>query len=341
MINLNALVRPNILALEPYSSARDEFQGTAGIYLDANENPYGTLGRYPDPHHTKLRQQIGKVKNIQPANIFTGNGSDEIIDLCFRIFCEPGRDKALIFTPTYGMYEVAAGINNVEMVKLSLDVDFQIAETSFLEKAADAALKMVIVCSPNNPTGNTISGIEFVLNNFEGIVVVDEAYIDFSAKASLLGMLGRYPNLIIIQTLSKAWSLASARIGMAFAQEAIIGLMDKVKYPYNISLANQELAMQALANQAVFRKRLNTICYERERMAIALQDIPFVEKIYPSDANFLLVKLKDAAAVYSWLAAKGIVVRDRSRAAEGCLRITVGTPEENTILINTLKQYAL
>lgn len=338
MFNLNNIVRPNILALQPYSSARDEFKGTAKVYLDANENPFGTLNRYPDPLQKQLKQRLAEIKGVNPENIFIGNGSDEAIDLCYRIFCEPGQDRALTFTPTYGMYKVSADINNVMLDEVALNEDFQIDADKVLPLLSDENLKLVFVCSPNNPTGNSINGIELLLQNFKGIVVVDEAYIDFSERPSLVNRLAAYPNLIILQTLSKAWGLAAARVGLAFASAEIIGLFNKVKPPYNISSLNYTAALAALSQAAVFEQQKALLLQERAALADALGKLSFVEKIYPTDANFLLVKVADANMMYNTLVAQGIILRNRNSVVQGCIRITVGTAEENKTLLTALKQ---
>jgi histidinol-phosphate aminotransferase len=341
MTNVTNLVRPNIVSLKPYSSARDEFQGSEGVFLDANENPFGSLNRYPDPYQKKLKQQISTIKGVDVENIFLGNGSDEVLDLCFRIFCEPGIDKALLFVPTYGMYEVAAQINNVALIEVPLNTDFQIDETSVLNRLDDENLKMIIICSPNNPTGNTIDNVELILENFKGIVVVDEAYIDFSQRASLAAKIDKYPNLIVVQTLSKAWGIASARVGMAFANPEIISYLNKVKPPYNISTGNQDVAMMVLNEQQLFNKRVNSIIKERDIMIHELENLSFVEKLYPTDANFILVQVTDALKVYTFLVDNKVIVRDRSNVINNCLRITIGTPEENKLLLQILKEIKL
>lgn len=341
MFNLNALVRPNILALEPYSSARDEFSGTEGIFLDANENPYGSLNRYPDPFQNKLKQQLATIKNIDAKNIFLGNGSDEIIDLCFRIFCEPGKDKALTFVPTYGMYEVSAAINNVELVKVSLDENFQIRQEEAIKQLNDATLKLVFICSPNNPTANNIDAVEFILQNFKGIVVIDEAYIDFSGKTSLSQKIAEYPNLIVLQTLSKAWGLAAARVGIAITNSNIISLLNKVKPPYNISSPNQVAALQALENVERHKEQVQIVLAERIVMASALKKLAFVKKVYPSDANFILAEVTDADYVYNYLTNNNIIIRNRNKVVKNCVRITIGTPAENTALLTALQNIPL
>lgn len=336
MFDLTTLVRTNILALEPYSSARDEFSGSEGIFMDANENPFGELNRYPDPLQKQLKQKLAEVKSVLPENIFTGNGSDEAIDLCFRIFCEPGKDKALTFTPTYGMYEVAAAINNVQFLNEPLNQDFQIEERRLPELLKDKQLKLIFICSPNNPTGNTIKATEYIIQNFKGIVVVDEAYADF-CEASLTEKLSRYPNLIILQTLSKAWGLAGIRIGMAIASKQIINLFNKVKPPYNISVLNYNAALQVVSQKEVYETRKNILIAEREKLAIALGNLPVIKRIYPSEANFLLVEVSDANKVYNTLSGQNIIIRNRDKVVKNCLRISVGTPDENKALLTVLK----
>ncbi|MFP9115190.1 histidinol-phosphate transaminase [Flavobacterium sp. RHBU_3] len=337
MFSLEKIVRPNILALKPYSSARDEFKGTATAYLDANENPFGTLNRYPDPLQKQLKDKLAEIKSVSAENIFVGNGSDEAIDLCFRIFCEPGKDKALTFTPTYGMYKVSADINNVSLIEVPLTDDFQIDIDAALPLLKDEQLKLVFMCSPNNPTGNILNDVETILQNFNGIVVVDEAYIDFANAASLSQKLAQYPNLVVLQTLSKAWGLAAARVGLAFANAPVINLFNKVKPPYNISRINYEAALAALENAYAVEKQKQVLLSERKNLISALAQLSITKKIYPTDANFVLVEVTDADGVYNALVQKGIILRNRNTVVPGCLRITIGTPEENTLLIYTLK----
>jgi histidinol-phosphate aminotransferase len=337
MFDLTKIVRPNILALQPYSSARDEFKGTAAVYLDANENPYGTLNRYPDPLQKQLKASLSKIKNVAPENIFVGNGSDEAIDLCFRIFCEPGIDRALTFTPTYGMYKVSADINNIVLDEVPLDANFQIDIQNTLPLLQDDRLKLVFICSPNNPTGNNLNSIELILQNFNGIVVVDEAYIDFSESVSLSQKITQYPNLIVLQTLSKAWGLAAARVGLALADANIINLFNKVKPPYNVSRLNYEAAIAALAQPEVFEQQKQLLLLQRAILQKALLELPFVNKVYSSDANFLLVAVDYANAIYNRLVEKGIILRNRNSIIANCIRITIGTPDENELLLTTLK----
>lgn len=341
MFNLEKIVRPNILALKPYSSARDEFKGTATAYLDANENPFGTLNRYPDPLQKQLKEKLSGIKNVPSGNIFIGNGSDEAIDLCFRIFCEPGKDEALTFTPTYGMYKVSADINSVTLNEVPLNSDFQVNIESTLPLLKDEKLKLVFLCSPNNPTGNILNNVESILQNFNGIVVVDEAYIDFSDAVSLSQKLAQYPNLVVLQTLSKAWGLAAARVGLAFASAEIINLFNKVKPPYNISRLNYEAALAALENSDSVEKQKQILLSERDNLMNALKRLPITKKIYPTDANFVLVEVTDADAIYAALVDKGIILRNRNSIIPGCLRVTIGTPEENSLFITTLKSLQL
>jgi histidinol-phosphate aminotransferase len=346
--DLENLVRANIKALTPYSSARDEFSGEARIFLDANENSLGSpltkwYNRYPDPHQKELKKAVSRIKSIATEYIFLGNGSDECIDLLYRIFCEPQKDNVIICPPTYGMYKVSANINNVEVKESPLTEDFQL-NLAHIEQLVDNNTKLIWICSPNNPTGNSINreDIETILNNFNGIVAVDEAYINFSKHKSLLQELADYPNLVVLQTFSKAWGMAALRLGMAFASEAIVGLLDKVKPPYNINQATQELVIKASYEIAQVNVMIRELVSMRDALARVLTQIPIVEKVYASDANFLLVKIKDAGMVYEYLLSRAIVVRDRSRVqfCEGCLRITVGNEDEITVLVQALKDYA-
>ncbi len=345
--NLNTLLRPNIKTLTPYSSARDEFHGEAKVYLDANENSIGSpllkwYNRYPDPYQQKIKEKLSAIKGVAPKQIFIGNGSDECIDLLYRAFCSPGKDNVIICPPTYGMYEVSANINDVELRKAPLLENFQL-DLVHMETLVDANTKLIWICSPNNPTGNSINreDIEMILNNFDGIVVVDEAYINFARQRSCISLLSEYPNLVVMQTLSKAWGLAGLRLGMSFASEEIISIYNKIKPPYNISEAVQELVIKALDNVEDVNAMIQELVSERKRLEEALTAIPVVEKIYPSDANFLLVKVADAKAIYTWLLSNEIVVRDRSKVilCEGCLRITVGTAKENDELLTALQKF--
>jgi histidinol-phosphate aminotransferase len=339
MPDLNRLIRENVKELVPYSSARDEFRGTDGIFMDANENPYGTLNRYPDPYQRELKTAISRIRSVPEENIFLGNGSDEIIDLCFRIFCNPGTDKALTFYPTYGMYEVSAAINDVKLIKVPLSDEFDIDVKRVSPLLKDKKIKLIFICSPNNPTGNSMSGfaIEKIISEFEGIVVIDEAYIDFSEKPSFKTLSRRYRNLIVMQTFSKAMGLAAARIGMAFMDPAMVHYFNKMKPPYNISTINQKAALKSLALFGESQKRIRLIKEERERLITGLKKISIIEKVFPSDSNFLLVKTKDADLIYSILIENKIVVRNRNTAVPGCLRITVGKVSENNKLLRTLR----
>jgi histidinol-phosphate aminotransferase len=346
--NLTGLVRENIIKLTPYSSARDEFSGAAKVFLDANENSLGSpllkwYNRYPDPHQHKLKEAVKSVKHINTENIFLGNGSDECIDILFRIFCNPGRDNVIICPPTYGMYEVSANINDVEVRRASLTEDFQL-DLVHLENLADANTKIIWICSPNNPTGNSINrkDIEAVLNNFAGIVVIDEAYINFARQKTFTGDLPDYPNLVVMQTFSKAWGLAALRLGMAFASVKIIQLMNKIKPPYNINQATQELALQALDNMEQVNEMILLIADMREALVDVLLTIPGVIKVYPSDANFLLIKIKKAKKVYEFLLTRGVVVRDRSNVqlCDDCLRVTIGTEKECAAFVDGLIAFA-
>jgi histidinol-phosphate aminotransferase len=346
--DLNNVLRPNIKNLVPYSSARDEFKGEASIFLDANENSFGSpltkwYNRYPDPLQKKLKDKLAQVKGVPASKIFLGNGSDECIDVLIRACCEPAKDNLIICPPTYGMYEVSANINDVQVKKVKLTPEFQL-DLEALEQAVDGHTKMIFLCSPNNPTANSLhrEDVELVLNNFPGLVVMDEAYINFSRHRSFTLELEDYPNLVVMQTLSKAWGLAALRVGIAFASEEMITVMNKIKPPYNINQASQELALQALEEVGQVNDMIREIVREREVLRTALLQLPLVQKIYPSDANFLLVKTENAREIYDHLLTRGIVVRDRSKVelCEGCLRITVGTPHENTSLIDELNEYA-
>ena len=339
MDEIKKLVRENILRLTPYSCARDEFNGTSGIFMDANENPFGNLNRYPDPYQKAVKSDVALFRGIPEENIFLGNGSDEIIDLCFRLFCNPGIDKAMTFTPTYGMYEVSAAVNDIKVIKVPLNENFQIDIRKAETFLSDENMKLIFICSPNNPTGNSMeyTDVEHIISNFNGIVLIDEAYIDFSEKPSFIKLLGKYPNLIIMQTFSKALGLAAARIGMAFANHEIIHFFNKVKPPYNISTINQKAALDKLGKQDEYRRQVIQIKAEKERLVGMLKSLSITEKIFPSDANFLLVKVKNADRVYNALIDKNIIIRNRNSVIENCIRITVGKPNENNKLINALK----
>jgi histidinol-phosphate aminotransferase len=346
--NLDKILRQNIKNLKPYSSARDEFKGKEGIFLDANENSFGSplqesYNRYPDPMQLDVKDKLGKIKGLPIQNIFLGNGSDEAIDILFRAFCEPGKDNAIICPPTYGMYEVSAGINNVEIIKVPLFADTFQLDVEHILKAINKNTKLIFFCCPNNPTGNGVkwNDIKTVLENFSGIVVIDEAYINFAKYRSLIPELLNYPNLVILQTLSKAWGLAGLRIGMAFASEPIIDIFNKIKPPYNINAVSQKLALEALNSVDQINNWIKEIVSERDELMNRLPELPFVQKVYPSDANFILVKVNDPQAIYNYLVTRKIIVRDRSKVelCQGCLRITVGTKQENKNLLSILNEY--
>ena len=341
MFDLEKITRQNVLRMKPYSSARTEFSGTGSIFLDANENPFGTYNRYPDPFQGELKKEISALRNMPVENIFIGNGSDEVIDLLFRVFCNPKNDSVLIFPPTYGMYEVSAAINDVNVVSVQLEADFSIDLTKSENLLADPTLKMIFICAPNNPTGNSPerSQILGLIEKFSGIVVIDEAYIDFSDKKSYADLTSKFPNLVVTQTMSKAWGLASARIGWCFANENIIALLNKVKPPYNVSGPNQELALETLRNRERFQQNLAEIIGQREWLSQRLGELDSVQRVFPSDTNFLLVELENARLIYDKLVENGIIVRNRHSVVRNCLRITVGTESENQKLIETLKSF--
>lgn len=347
MFDLNKLVRPSLRDIKPYSSARDEFSGEAQVFLDANENSLGTpllkwYNRYPDPYQRQVKESIASVKQVDPQTIFLGNGSDECIDLLYRCFCEPGKDSAIICPPTYGMYEVSAHINDVQLIKVPLLPNFQLNTTAILD-AVQAHTKLIWLCSPNNPTGNSMhyEDVELLLNNFDGLVVVDEAYINFARQRSLLAQLSEYPNLVVLQTFSKAWGMAALRLGMAFGSTELVSWLNKIKPPYNINQVTQELALQALQDVGMVNDMIREIVAMREALAGVFARMPMVQQVFPSDANFILVKLTNATAAYQFLLTKGIVVRDRSRVelCEDCLRITIGTEKENTELVDALAEW--
>ena len=343
MKTLQELTRPNIWKLKPYSSARDEYKGvTASVFLDANENPYNTPhNRYPDPMQCELKTLLSKIKKVSPEHIFLGNGSDEAIDLVFRAFCEPGKDNVVAIDPTYGMYQVCADVNDVEYRKVLLDDDFQFSADKLLA-ATDEHTKLIFLCSPNNPTGNDLlrSEIEKILCQFEGLVMLDEAYNDFSKAPSFLEELDKYPNLVVFQTFSKAWGCAAIRLGMAFASPEIIAILNKIKYPYNVNLLTQERALYILENKEQMEKQLRSILSERIRLQAALPELNCVRKIYPTDANFILVEVTNADTIYKNLVRQGIIVRNRTNVTmcNGCLRITVGKSDENDALLEALKK---
>jgi histidinol-phosphate aminotransferase len=342
ILNIEALVRQNILDLRPYSSARDEYSGSASVFMDANENPYNTpLNRYPDPGQSELKERIAAIKGQPSGNIFLGNGSDEGIDLLFRVLCDPGRDNVVTVEPTYGMYGVCAQINGVEQRSVLLNRDFSLDAGSVLE-AVDERTKIIFLCSPNNPTSNSL-GREAIIRIIEGVrcmVVVDEAYIDFSSQPGLLSLVKEKSNLVVLQTLSKAWGLAGIRLGMLFAHPLLVRFLSKVKYPYNINALTMQEALIALDERDQRQSWISRILKERGRVSEALAELPFVKDVYPSDANFLLVKVDDPSLVYHSLLNKGIIIRDRSSVplCRGCVRITIGTKEENGLLLDALKK---
>ncbi len=340
-MNIQSLVRKNIVNMKPYSSARDEFKGEAEIFLDANENPYPSpYNRYPDPLQWKVKEQLAELKGVKPQQIFLGNGSDEAIDSLIRAFCEPNVDSVLITPPTYGMYAVCADVNAVAIDQVLLTPDFDIDLNAF-PKTFKPTAKILFLCSPNNPSGNLLSRdkVVEVLNRFPGLVVVDEAYIDFASSKSFTFELSKYPNLVILQTFSKAWGLAGLRLGMCFASEEIIQIINKIKYPYNVNVFTQEQALTALLQVDKKNENVKEIIAERSTLANSLAKLSIVKRIYPSDANFLLVQVNDALATYEYLMQKGIIVRDRSKVTlcDNCIRITIGTPKENQDLLNALK----
>ncbi len=335
--DINKLLRENIRNLKPYSSARDEFSGDAAVFLDANENPYNSpWNRYPDPHQRILKSKVCEIKNIAVQNIFLGNGSDEPIDLLFRAFCEPGKDNIVSINPTYGMYRVAADTNNIKVNLVPLNGDFGLDDEAVLA-AVTSDTKIIFLCSPNNPTGNALNndGLLKIITGFNGVVVIDEAYIDFCPEKSLLPKLDQYPNLVILQTFSKAWGMAGLRLGMAFAAEPIIDVLSRIKYPYNLSILTQQKGLELLANEKLKTEWVTVILKERDKMIASLTTYPFVIKVFPTDANFVLVKVYDPRGIYQYLVDEKIIVRDRSSIAlcEGCLRISIGSPEENATLM--------
>ena len=330
-----------------YSSARHEFAGKASVFLDANENAFGSplpekFNRYPDPLQWQLKFQLAKIKGVPAENIFIGNGSDEVIDLAYRIFCNPGTDNVIVCPPTYGMYEVSANINDVQIKKIDLTEDFQLDVEGILN-AVDGNTKLLFICSPNNPTGNNMNrnDVEMLLNNFPGIIIIDEAYINYSKQKTFIQELTEYPNLVVMQTLSKAWGLAALRLGLCYASMDIIDIFNKVKPPYNVNDASQQLGLEALQDTDTVNNWIKQVVEQKNILRDAMQQLPFCEKIYPSDANFILVKVNDANKLYDYLSGNEVIVRNRSKDAhcENCLRITIGTPEENGVLINLLKSY--
>jgi histidinol-phosphate aminotransferase len=344
MFDINAIIRKNIRSLVPYSSARDEYKGEDAVFLDANENPYNTpLNRYPDPHQVKLKNRISAIKHVPSENIFLGNGSDEAIDLLIRAFCEPGIDNIISIRPTYGMYRVCAEINQVEFREALLNHEYQ-ADTRALLDLADDQSKLMFLCSPNNPTSNSLNRNDLLLlaGNFSGLVIVDEAYIDFSTSCSLVTELTRFPNLVILQTFSKAWGMAGIRLGMAFASREIITIMNHIKYPYNVNVLTQRTALDHLVSTSEKDKWIGMILEQRKWLQKELMQFSMVRNILPSDANFLMVQFDSPQEVFTYLIGKKIIVRDRSKVdlCKGCLRITIGSPEENSMLIRALKEYA-
>ena len=365
-MDINNLQRENIKNLKPYSTARDEYKGQASVFLDANENAFGSpfsnedsqeagleggqtksstrknYNRYPDPLQLDLKEAISKIKGVPIENTFLGNGSDEAIDLLFRSFCEPRKDNVIILPPTYGMYEVSANINDVEIRKVNLLPNFQLNLEGIAE-AIDENTKLIFICSPNNPTGNSIirTDIETVLANFQGLVVIDEAYINYAKQRTFIQELTEYPNLVVMQTFSKAWGLAALRLGMAFAARPVIDILNKVKAPYNVNQATQDIALEALKNIEQVNEWIKITVAEREQLSEQLLALPMVKKVYPSDANFILVQVEDALGTYNSLVDLGIIIRDRSKVTlcEGCLRITIGTEEENIRLLDALKSF--
>ena len=345
MFDLSTLIRDNIKRMKPYSSARGEFQGEASVFLDANENPFNNpYNRYPDPLQRKLKQQISLLKGVPEGSIFLGNGSDEPIDLLIRAFCEPGRDTMVTLDPTYGMYEVAANTNNVECRKVLLDEDFQM-DLPAVKAAVTPETKLIFLCSPNNPTGNLLRKEQMLslAEWFHGIVVVDEAYIDFAPGHSLLTELANYPNLVVLQTFSKAWGLAGIRLGMAFASESIIAILNKIKYPYNVNVLTQKVALEMLGSVQQHDQWVDELLTGRDMLSNQLRTLPYVRKVFPSDANFLLLRVDDPLSVYRYLMQNGIIVRNRHSVSlcAGCLRITIGSPSENDALLSAMRAFPL
>jgi histidinol-phosphate aminotransferase len=343
------LLRPHIKNLVPYSSARDEYKGSEGVFLDANENPFGSVtsdpyNRYPDPYQHQVKEKLAQIKGVHPGQIFLGNGSDEAIELLYRAFCRPGIDNVILLPPTYGMYEVSANINDVEVIKVPLTTDYQI-DTEAVLQAVNENTKLLFICAPNNPTANLPAreAILRLLHEFKGVVIVDEAYIDFCPEATFISQLSEFPHLVVMQTFSKAWGLAALRLGMAFASPELIGVLNKIKPPYNISAPTQQLAWEALQQEDAKNEMVRQILNQRTVLMESLAALETVEQVYPSDANFVLVRVKDAAGLFHYLIEQKIIVRDRSRVTrcEGCLRITVGTASENESLLAAIRQYQL
>jgi histidinol-phosphate aminotransferase len=343
MFDLKAIVRKNILDLKPYSSARDEYSGAEAVFLDANENPFNTpYNRYPDPAQRRVKELVSVIKNVPVPQIFLGNGSDEAIDLLMRAFCEPGKSNIISIDPSYGMYKVCANINDVQFIPVKLNTDFSLNSDEILN-AVNENTRMIFLCSPNNPTANSFDEEKIIkiLENFSGLVVIDEAYIDFSEKRGFLPHLSKFENLVVLQTFSKAWGLAGIRLGMAFASEAITGIMNKIKYPYNINILTQNIAQKMLLNVEQKEKWVGLILRERNKLTEQISQLDFVKHIFPSDANFILIKVYEPRKVYDYLVDQQVIVRDRSRVTlcEGCLRITVGSPDENKLFVGAMKQY--
>lgn len=333
-MDIKKLIRPHLANLKPYSNARSESNGAASIRLDANENPFGTLNRYPDPFQSQLKKKLSELKQIDINQIFLGNGSDEVIDLALRVFCIPGKDKIIVCPPTYGMYEVSANIHDVKIEEIPLTSDFQLN----IDKIIQSDAKLVFICSPNNPTGNNLQNIETLLQNFRGIVFVDEAYIDFSSEPSWVTKLNLYQNLIVSQTFSKAWGKAAIRVGMAYANAEVLSYFNIIKPPYNVSERNQQDALEALNKMSEIQENIGILKTERNWLQEQLQRLPIVDRVYPSEANFILIQSKQAKRIYNLLLEQGIVIRNRESALEGGLRISVGTHEENKALMEALKK---
>lgn len=344
MKSLQELVRPNIWELEPYSSARDEYKGVdATVFLDANENPYNSpVNRYPDPLQWEVKEMLAPVKGVRPEQIFLGNGSDEAIDLIYRCFCVPGVDNVVAMSPTYGMYKVCADINDVEYRSVQVDQNFQISVEKMLA-ATDEKTKAIFLCSPNNPTGNRLNNkdVYTLIQQFQGIIVLDEAYIDFSSEPSFLAVLDKCPNLVVLQTFSKAWGCAGMRLGLAMADPKIIEIFNKIKYPYNVNLLTQEKAKEIITARFDVDRWIRMILEERGRLMASFATLPITKIVYPTDANFFLARMTDAPAIYNYLVGKGIIVRNRSKITlcDNCLRITIGTKAENTALLAALRNY--
>lgn len=338
--SVDHLIRKNIKKLIPYSSARSEYKQAEGIFLDANENPYGEHNRYPDPFQLILKDKLAEVKKVRPGQIFLTNGSDGIVDITYRVFCEPGKDKALTFPPTFAMYTVASHLNNVELITIPLDEEFQINRPALDKYIDDENLKVIFLCSPNNPTGNHLKheDINYILDNFKGITVVDEAYIDFNSRISYAQKLDEYPRLVVLQTLSKSWALAGARVGMALMSETLVSYFNKIKTPYNVSSIDQQVALDALSEPEIFHERMITILSEKKRVLAGLKNSSLIKKIYPSDTNFLLVEVADGDDFYEQLLQHNIIVRNQNKFIKNALRITIGKPEENDKFLAALKQ---